>query len=150
MSILRIDNHGPLIVSTNFFRSDFAGAGLLYLSTNAGAFRLLVPPHLEPVVSEMATGKFAVLTRGPWPAQRLPDAMEVMLDDGTDSPWSVHLDARQCDRMPLDEDAGKEWVLTVWTQPRRAGTRPHKALERAAFYRRAESLPCLRPWTREA
>lgn len=130
-------------------RSSVVGAGLLYLSTNAGAFRLLVPPHLEPIVSEIATGRLAVLTRGPWPSRGLGDAMEIMMDDGTDAPWSVHLDARQCDRMPLDEDSSKEWVLTVWTQPRRTGSRPHKALERPAFYRRAESLPCLRPHRRE-
>lgn len=144
--LIRIDNHGPLITGTNFFRSDLAGAGKLYLSVNAGAFRLLVPPHLEPAVSEMATGTVAVISRGPWPAEGQADALEVMLDDGTDSPWCCHLDTRSVDRLPLDEDAGRGWVLTVWTRPRRVGSRPHKALERPAYYRRVERLPCLRPW----
>lgn len=144
---LTIKNHGPLVLSSNYWRSDHATAGNLYLSTNAGAFRLLVPPLLETIVSELATGKAAVITRGPWPAAGQDDALEIMLDDGTDRPWSCHLDVRSLDRMPLDTDAGREWIFTVWTRPRRAGDRPHKALERPAYYRRAESLPCLRPYT---
>lgn len=147
MPPLRIDNHGPLVTGTNFFASDLARAGRVYLSTNAGAFRLLVPPALEGIVSEMAAGTVAVISRGPWPAERLPDALEVMLDDGTGAPWSCHLDPGSLDRMPLDADAGREWVFTVWTRPRRAGSRPHKALERPAFYRRAESLPYLLPYS---
>lgn len=150
MPLLRIDNHGPLITGTNYFRSDPATAGNLYLSTNAGAFRLLVPPLLETIVSELATGKVAVITRGPWPAMRLADALEIMLDDGTQNPWSCHLDTNSLDRMPTDEDAGREWLFTVWTRPRRAGMRPHKALERPAFYRRADKLPCLLPYTAPA
>ena len=143
---LLINNHGPLITATNYWRTDAATAGNLYLSTNAGAFRLLVPPLLETIISDLATGREAVISRGPWPAARRDDALEILLDDGTANPWSCHLDANSVDRMPLDTDAGKEWVFTVWTRPRRAGDRPHKALERKAFYRRVPQLPWLKPW----
>lgn len=151
MSLLRIDNHGLLITGTNFFRSEMAGAGKLYLSVNAGAFRLLVPPQLESIVSEMATGAVAVISRGPWPAAGRDDAIEVMLDDGTENPWCVHLDTNSGDwGRVADTDAGREWIFTAWTQPRRTGSRPHKALERPAYYRRVERLPWLRPYTPEA
>jgi hypothetical protein len=146
MSILRIDNHGPLITASNYWRSDLAGGGRLYLSLNAGAFRLLVPSHLEHVISEMATGKHAVVSRGPWPAAKRVDALEILLDDGTANPFAVHLDTNAVDRLPLDSDQGKEWIFTVWCRPRRKGSRPHKALERPAYYRRVNSLPCMKPY----
>lgn len=144
--MLRIDNDGPAITGTNFFHSAHAKAGRVYLSTNAGAFRLLVPPAVEEIVSEMAAGKLAVVSRGPWPAMRLADAIEIMCDDGTDAPFAVHLDANSLDRLPLDTDQHRPLVLTVWVQPRRAGSRPHRALSLAAVYRRVESLPCMAPY----
>ena len=144
--LLTISNHGPLITATNYWRTDAATAGKLYCSINAGAFRLLVPPLLETIIPDLATGREAVISRGPWPAGGQADALEILLDDGTANPWSCHLDTRSIDRLPLDSDAGKAWVFTVWTRPRRMGDRPHKALERKAYYRRVEVLPWLKPW----
>ena len=144
--LLTISNHGPLITATNYWRTDAATAGNLYLSINAGAFRLLVPPLMETIIPDLATGREAIISRGPWPAKRQAAYIEILLDDGTPNPWSCHLDTRSIDRLPLDEDAAKEWVFTVWTRPRRLGDRPHKALERVARYRRVDVLPWLKPW----
>jgi hypothetical protein len=46
--ILAIPNHGPLIVASNYWQSGIAARGLLYLSVNGGAFRLLVPELSAP------------------------------------------------------------------------------------------------------
>ena len=91
-----------------------------------------------------ATGKHVIVSRGPWPSEQLPDAVEILFDDGSDNPFALHLSPESLDRMPLDTDAGKEWLFTVWTAPRRNGP-PHKALERPAYYRRVDALPCLLP-----
>ena len=144
MQTITISNHGPLITASNYWQSDLARAGKLFLSTNAGAFRLLIPPAHGNIVAELRTGKHVIVSRGPWPSEQLPDAVEILFDDGSDNPFALHLSPESLDRMPLDTDAGKEWLFTVWTAPRRNGP-PHKALERPAYYRRVDALPCLLP-----
>lgn len=141
--VLTIENHGPLILSSNFWQTDAARAGKFYLSTNAGAFRLLIPRAHEAVLAEMRTACEVIVSRNPWPAERLADALEVLFEDGSDSPFALHLSLESADRVPLDEDQGRELVFTAWTTPRRG--KPHKALERPAWYRRVAKLPCLEP-----
>lgn len=143
--MLTIANHGPLILSSDYWGSEYDRAGVLYLSINAGAFRLLLPAGWEREVDEMRSAKLAVVSRGPWPTQRRSDAIEILFDDGSDNPYAIHMDIRQCDRLPLDSEQAAQWVLSVWTAPRRG--KPHKALERPAQYRRVDKLPCLEPWT---
>jgi hypothetical protein len=138
--MIRIDNHGPLITGSNFWESEQEAAGKFFMSTNAGAFRLLVPRCQEPVVSELSTAREVVISRGPWPAERCDDGIELFFDDGSDSPFVLHFSVESLDRLPLDTDAGKEWIFTAWTAPRRRG--PHKSLERPAWYRRVPRIPC--------
>jgi hypothetical protein len=140
---LTIQNHGPLILATNYWEGEFARTGKLFLTNNAGAFRLLVPPAEEQAIAEMATAKRVIVSRGPWPETGQADAFEILFDDETESPYAVHLTLVAVDRVPTDSDALKQWVFTAWTSPRRG--KPHKALERPAFYRRVEKLPCLKP-----
>lgn len=141
--MLEINNHGPLITATNYWGSELDRAGTLYLSVNAGAFRLLLPSGWESALDEMRTGREAIVTRG---MLRGGDAVELLFDDGTASPYAIHLGASQCDRLPIPEDDGRaDLVFTAWTAPRR-GVAPHKALERPARYRVVADLPCLRPW----
>lgn len=145
--MITIDNHGPLLLATNFWESEREGAGFYFLSINAGAFRLFVPRSREADLREFTTAKEVVISRGPWPEWQRPDALEVLFDDHTQSPFALNIVPEMCDRLPLDEDAGRECVFTAWTAPRRE--RPHKALERPAFYRRVARLPCLKPWLKE-
>ena len=41
--MLKIENNGPEIISPNYWDSDYAKKGYVYLSVNAGAFRLRGP-----------------------------------------------------------------------------------------------------------
>ena len=41
--MLKVENDGPRIVSTNFFETDQAKAGKFFVSVNAGTLRLLIP-----------------------------------------------------------------------------------------------------------
>lgn len=142
--MLVIENHGPIILSSNFWGSEMDRAGRLYLSINAGAVRLLLPSGWEPMLDEMRTGKEVIFSRGPWAKGpgRGEDSLELLFEDGTDSPYAVHFGVAQADRLPLDEDAGRELVFAAWTAPRRG--KPHKGLERPLWYRRVEAVPCLK------
>lgn len=144
--VLRIQSHGPLILASNFWEGPAAAAGLCYLSLNAGAFRLLLPASQEGFLGDMRAAKGCAISRAPWPAGRAADALEVLFDDDTPGPFALHLPVHpdNLDRLPLPVDVATEWVLSVWTQPRRG--RPHKALERPCRYRLSPSLPDLRPW----
>jgi hypothetical protein len=140
--MIHIANDGPRILDTDYWTTPHAARGACYLSINAGAFRLLVPPALASAIGEMVTAKTVVVSRGPWPEQHKDEAIEVLFDDGTSSPYAIHIGAEQVDRLPLDTDASGRWRCSVWTVE--AGATMQK-LERPAVYRRSKRLPDLRP-----
>lgn len=143
---LIITNDGPLVTRTNFWSTEMARAGKFYLSTNAGAFRLLVPQQHLGVVRDMRTAREVVVSRGPMTLQgvTLSDALELLFDDHTNDPFSLHLSPGQVDRMPLDTDSAEEWTCTVWTHL--VDERGRQALTKPAYYRRVRRLPDLRSW----
>lgn len=141
MSIITITNRGPDIAATDYWDCPANEWGILHLSVNAGAFRLLIPRGLECLLNEIATAKRVVITRGPW--RELPnlDAVELLFDDESDSPFVVHLGADQCATLPPASEHGKTCVFSAWTAPRRNG--PRKALERPAVFHAAERVPTI-------
>jgi hypothetical protein len=144
VAIIETRNNGPLIVSSTYWGSDMEKMGLLYLSINAGAFRLLLPAGREDLVEEMRTGKTIVISRGPWadPVGRGNDSLEILFDDGTKTPFSIHLGAPQADRLPADSDAGRECILSVWMAP---GGVPEMVFQSKCWYRLAPRIPFLQP-----
>lgn len=135
--MIRIHNDGPLIVETDYWDTPHAQRGLFYVSINAGAFRLLVPLLQEASLADMRTAAYVIVTRGVWHGR---DALELLFEDGSDSPFSLHVLAAQVDRMPARSDEGRTdlWCL-IYTE---AGL----ALDLPARYRSSDSLPDLRPW----
>lgn len=126
-------NHGPLIVSSTYWGSAIEELGKLWISTNAGAIRVLVPRSMRRVIEDMRSAKYVICSRGPGPQGRKDDAMELLFEDGTDSPFSLHVGPESVDR---------HWVCSVWDWKK---NKPHKATERKCFWRRAPSLPWLKP-----
>ena len=139
MGVITIGNQGQRITSTNYWDSDHARAGYLYLSWNAGAARLLLPDSQKPMIREMKTGRFVIISRGPWADQGGREALELLFEDGSDTPFSMHLVAEQCDRLIPDTEQGGGFVVTVWS-------RGGEKLRLPGKYRRVDSLPCLQPW----
>lgn len=141
--MLEIVNHGPLIEASNYWDSEAARDGYLYLSINAGAFRLLVPDVHRRILSDMRPGaKYVVVSFLPlkdW--QDGEYCVEWMVEDGSSEPWSCHLSPSQVDRMPTPDSVGVEWVASVWD--RKKG-RPHKCLERKAYCQIVPHLPWLK------
>jgi hypothetical protein len=151
--MIQISNHGPLIIQTNFWDSELAQAGKLWVSVNGGAIRVLLPPQLYGALADMRQAKECVLSRGPWDPRRTAglhdplEGIEIMWDDGSDAPYALHLTPASFDMLPAEPDAGREWVLTVWTAK---DGKPHKSLERICHWRRVISIPWLKPWSAHA
>jgi hypothetical protein len=146
MSILKFENDGPLIVASNYWESEIATAGKLYLTMNAGCFRLLVPQIQRAAISDMRPGaKHIVVSMLPVEKWRDREyCVEWMVEDGSDTPWSCHLSPGQVDRAPNNEDVGKEWRGSVWDTKK---GRPHKCMERPAYFQVVPELPWLRKIT---
>lgn len=138
--MLTIQNNGPEIVSTNYWQTEHAACGYVYLSINAGAFRILIPPSQEGAIAEMLTAREAIISRGPWADQGGREAMEILFEDFTDTPYSLCILAEQCDRLPADSDRNRTNLrLSIWTVAGKAGEMPAK-------YRKVKRLPWLKPW----
>lgn len=138
-----VENHGPLIITSNYWGSDLEAAGKFFVSVNAGAIRVLVPRTARAMIEESRSSKHVILSRGPWPEQRFAEAVEILFEDGTTSPFALHLALESFDNLPGEPPAGREWVLTLWDWKK---TKPHKALERVCHWRRVARIPWLRPW----
>jgi hypothetical protein len=140
--MILIENHGPLITSSNLWT--FPDTGKVHVSINAMTFRLLISASIEPLISEMATAKECLVSRGPMPQMGLMDAFEILFDDRTADPFAIHLEPNSfISFIPSDEWIALPLLLTCWTAPRRG--KPHKALERPCWYRRVPELPWLKP-----
>jgi hypothetical protein len=141
-NVLVVENDGPEILATNYWELPAAAAGKFLVSVNAGAFRLLLPPSLARLetVSDMASAEGVAISRGPWPAADQADAFEIVFDDRTSEPFVLYTSAAAFDRLPVDADAAREWLLSVWV----AG--PLRLFERPCRYRRSRRLPDLRRW----
>lgn len=139
-SFVEIKNDGQHIVSTDYWDSKHARAGYFFLSWNAGAARLLVPDSQQTALRVIQTAREVIVSRGPWNDQGGRDALEVLFEDGSDSPYCIHLVAEQCDRMLPEDNQGGGFVVTVWT-------RKGEQLRLPGKYREVPSLPCLEPWS---
>lgn len=151
--MIQITNHGPLITASDYWQSPCAATGKLLVSPNAGAIRCLLPPAMWPVVGELRAAEYAIVSLGPWSddfavTMHAPDidvsapGVEILWEDHTDSPHTWHVTANSCLMLPGDPGE-QEWIITCWVERR---GEPHKALERPCHWRRADSLPCLKPW----
>lgn len=138
-----VQNHGPLILATDYWDSELASKGKLYVSINAGAIRVLLPPAHYSVLADMRAAEECVLSRGPWPAEGAAEGIEILFDDGSQNPFALHLTPESFDLLPGEPGPGREWICSVWVA--RDG-QPHKALERICHWRQVEQIPCLKPW----
>lgn len=143
MQTITIKNHGPLIVETNYWYSEYERAGKIYCSVNAGAVRLLLPRAQFAAVGEMRTAKYVILSRGPWPEMRIAEAVELLFEDDSDSPYCLHLSGTSFDMIPGEPEPGQEWIVSVWVEK---DGQPKKALERPCKWRRVGKIPCLAKW----
>lgn len=102
-TMILIQNNGEKLLETNYFDSPQASIGEYYLSWNAGVARLLVPDLSAHALTEMRTGKKAYIIE-------YSDAIEIVFDDYTQSPFFIVINKRQCDRA-LGKSKNSELVV---------------------------------------
>ncbi len=138
--MLEITNDGPLITATNFYDSEYAAKNLYFLSWNAGAGRLLVPDSRISDVKEMRTATYVIVSRGPWPERGRSEGIELLFEDGSDTPFCLHLSSpEQTDRLLPDVEQGGGFEVVAWSRQGRLATWPGK-------YRKVPLIPCLDAW----
>lgn len=142
MPLLRFENNGQELLSTNFWTSEENYRGVFLAVINAGAVRLLVPNPHRALVPEMRTGTEVIISKGAYQGET---AYEFLFDDHTDDPFHLLLSAHQM--VPggiVDTEHGRDDItVSVWVSDRQA---PKKVLELPGRFRVVETLPCLRAW----
>ena len=139
--MLTIENAGGAITATNYFDSEPAVAGKMFLSMNAGAFRLLVPDSVAATITaEVKAAKEIIISLGPWPEAGKEKAVELLFEDGSEAPYCLHLSGEQTDRWPMPADDGRPFLFAAW------GRGPELLIEHRARLRFVPRLPYLRPW----
>ena len=107
--MFEIQNEGQAVVATTYWDTLHAQQrGLCYLSGNAGALRLLVPAAAAHMLAEMRTGKSVTIE----PSISTPGCMDVVFEDGSQSPFFIAIDRRQVDRAL---EPGKKIPFVVYT-----------------------------------
>ena len=64
----------------------------------------------------MQGAREVIVSRGPWVAQGRRDAVELLCEDDSDSPFCLHLVAEQCDRLLPETDQGGGFGVIAWTR----------------------------------
>ncbi len=137
--MITISNKGQAIAQTNYYDTEHARNGLLYLSWNAGAGRLLLPDSQKLALTDMRSAKYVIVSSGPWVEHGGIPALELLFEDHSDSPFCLTIPIEQSDRTLPSTDEGGGFYITVWT-------RGGQKLRLPGRYRRVPSLPCMTEW----
>jgi hypothetical protein len=137
MNLITVENNRAELVGSNFWQSDYSRAGYYYLSVNAGALRLLVPPSRLPELLDMRAAQEVIITRGPHLEHRGRPMLELLFDDHTSQPFALYLSIEQTDRRFADAgDLPRRFLIY---------TAPSELAGELTWYYREDALPCLRP-----
>lgn len=137
-SFITIENNGSEIVSTNFWDFEI-GARKCAFSVNAGCMRLLVPTCHEPSLPDMVRCEYVIasILKNIQPKKF---AIELLFEDHTQTPFSIHMSPEAClSLFPLAENSKVPRKMTIWTEGL------HKAAELPIYSRNVPKLPWLKP-----
>src|SRR5205823_54879 len=85
---------------------------------------MLLPPARYGELAEMRTGKYCILSRGPWPAAQREEAIEIMWEDGSESPYALHLTPESFDLLPAEPPPGRDGRLPFMSRRTASPTGP--------------------------
>jgi hypothetical protein len=112
------------------------------LSLNAGAYRLLVPKYRNDWLNNFLTARAVIISRGAAFTYKPPksDALEILFEDETNSPFMILISPEQIDRMPTDADQGWKGVFYIYYD----GSKEPVLKFDKVYYRKVKDLPCLK------
>lgn len=137
--MIAISNNGPEILETNYWDSELASKGLVFISVNAGALRVLFPKSEEKHLLDVQAAHHCIFSVGPWPDIGVDQAIEVLFEDGSDAPFALFLTINSIDRLPSPLAFCEHRTLSVWTEG------PKKVFETKCYIRSVDKIPCLLP-----
>lgn len=115
--MITIASNGPAIATTNYWSTEHAKRGLLYLSINAGTLRMLVPRASQHMLDDLPpVGRAVTLIRS-----TLHGKETYLLEweeprhTGLD-PYVVEIDQEQYDRRIPDDEDGRVLPLVWYVQ----------------------------------
>ncbi len=113
---LEIRNDGEAIASTNYWDSPHAEAGYVFLSRQGGAVRLLIPDLLASLPQDIGAPREVLISRGPYPDGGFDDALEILFEDDSSSPYVIIIPVQCTDYPPAQDDHGTTTQCTLWTR----------------------------------
>jgi hypothetical protein len=146
-------NQGAEVTGTNFWETELSKSGLFHASFNAGACRLLLPEGLPrragwELLNAAASARevlISVIGRRPAsPQVGRPLALELLWEDDSNSPFTMHLSEGQICWGVNDLRHGRAMPVSIWR--RGADGRPEKASDLPGRLRLVSRLPYLKPW----
>lgn len=131
-----IQNEDGKIKDTNFWETPLNKFGLFFISNNANTSRLLIPQNQETLLYDIVDVQYCILSIGSWKGRK--NSLELLFEDFTDSPYSIHVGPNQTDLLP---DAEKtDLTLLLYTNGLKlSGKYPLKL-------RFVDTLPYLKEW----
>lgn len=112
MEILKTENKGRHIESTNYYSTEQNRRGIVSVSLNDKTFRLLIPARMqhgatdkETVVEMTRNVKHVIAARG---VPFTTPIIRFIFDDGSQSPYMLDVDCRVFDVLPSQSDHGRE------------------------------------------
>jgi hypothetical protein len=124
---MHIENNGPEIVSSNY-NMTYGPFAFLYLSLNAGAFRILVPESkINLLLFEIKSAKKFIAIRMKFgPEMKNKQGVRIVFDDMSQSPYFTDFAEPLLDRLPAREDHNRTFKLIIYTF---TGEKPIKKFE---------------------
>ena len=108
--MLKIHNNPDgTIAETNYWESEYAANGLVYLSRHNQHLRLLLPTELAAVWREEVGAATHVVIE-PTVHMDSDNHIDIVFDDDTPNPYSLMIDRQQTDDMPRKDD----YLVTVY------------------------------------
>ena len=137
--------NGKDIADSNFWTSPMALKGLYLFSVSGGCIRVQIPDCLADQIPDMVKGaKHIVISVLRGITQEMhANAFEFLIEDGSDSPWVLNTGAGGLLTVPAEADKHRAWTASIWG---RKNGKIHKFMERRAYVRYVETLPCPRPY----
>lgn len=135
---IRIANNGPEIAAINFWDPEI-GAQNYAFSVNAGCLRLLVPNCHTPCLPDMVGCEYVVASIIK-KIQPKKFAIELLFEDHTQTPFSIHMCPGTClGLFPLAENSKVARKMAIWTEGL------NKVAELPIYSRDVPKLPWLKP-----
>lgn len=131
-----IDNNKE-VATTDYFETELAKKGLVYLSYCNGCIRMFIPELVEKHIPEMKTGKEIVIS-----VSAKTNQIEIMFDDSSEAPFCINISKEMIDFAIWKKSHNKQVDFYAYTEDLK------KVIDTKCYMRIVPSIPCRQPFNR--